>query len=262
MSSADRRRRDGGGCRRSDLEFRSLLETLPAAAYTCDAGGLITNFNALAVELWGREPRRNDPADRYCGSFKLFSPDGTPVRHEECWMALALREGRRFDGREIVVERPDGSRRTALAHASPIRDESGALLGAVNVLVDITERKRTEETLRASERHLRTIVDTTPECIKVVDRDGTLVSMNAAGLGMCDADRADFVLGRSVYPIIADEYRESFREFNERVCRGEPGSLEFEITGLKGTRRRMETHAAPLPAGDGTFLHLAVTRDV
>src|SRR5437660_12842173 len=91
----------------SDLQFRQLLETLPAGAYTCDAEGLITYFNRRAVELWGREPKLNDPADRFCGSFKLFATDGTPITHDRCWMALALRDAREYVGQEIVIERPD-----------------------------------------------------------------------------------------------------------------------------------------------------------
>jgi PAS domain S-box-containing protein len=138
--------------RRSQLEFHRLLEKLPAAAYTCDADGLITYFNERAVELWGRAPKLNDAEDRFCGSFKLFSPDGSSVRHDECWMALALRRNQEYNGHEILIERPDGRRLTVLAHANPIHDEAGTLVGAVNVLVDITDRKRAEDDLRDADR--------------------------------------------------------------------------------------------------------------
>ncbi|MCI0649937.1 MAG: PAS domain-containing protein, partial [Chloroflexi bacterium] len=143
---------------RSELEFQRLLEKLPAGAYMCAPDGLITYFNQRAVELWGRAPKLNDPVDRFCGSFRLFSSDGSPIRHDQCWMALALLENREYNGHEIIIERPDGCRLTTLAYANPIRDESGWLLGAVNVLVDITDRKRAEEVLRQArdelERHV------------------------------------------------------------------------------------------------------------
>ena len=84
--------------------------------------------------------------------------------------------------------------------------------------------------------------------------------MNPAGLAMVEGDES--ALGQCVYDVIAPEYREPFREFNERVCRGERGTLEFDIIGLKGTRRHMETTAVPLPAPQGGFAQLAVTRDV
>jgi PAS domain-containing protein len=129
----------------SDFPFSHLLEKLPAGAYTCNAEGLITYFNQYAVQLWGRAPKLYDPIDRFCGSFKLFSSDGAPLAHDQCWMALALKMGKAYDGCEIIVERPDGQRFTVLAHANPIYDEAGKLLGAVNVLVDITERKQVEE---------------------------------------------------------------------------------------------------------------------
>jgi PAS domain S-box-containing protein len=125
-------------------EFRRLLDRLPAAAYMCDNDGLITYFNNHAVRVWGREPKLNDPEDRFCGSFKLYSADGRAINHDQCWMALALQERKEFNGQEIIVERPDGFRATVLAHANPIFGDSGELLGAVNVLVDISERKRAE----------------------------------------------------------------------------------------------------------------------
>src|SRR5215210_5834563 len=130
---------------KGELHFRRLLEKLPAGAYTCDPKGLITYYNQHAVQLWGRAPKLNDPVDRYCGSFKLFAPDGSPIAHDRCWMALALKANEGYNKREIVIERPDGQRLAALAHANPIHDESGKLIGAVNVLVDITERKEAEE---------------------------------------------------------------------------------------------------------------------
>src|SRR5271165_4174758 len=140
----------------SELQFRHLLDKLPAGGYTCDRHGLITHFNDHAVKLWGRAPKLNDPADRFCGSFKLFARDGSPIAHDACWMARALQTGNEYNGEEIIIERPDGRRLTVLAHANPIRDEAGELVGAVNVLVDITDRIQVESVLRsAREREIR-----------------------------------------------------------------------------------------------------------
>ncbi|MGH7306472.1 MAG: ATP-binding protein [Candidatus Rokuibacteriota bacterium] len=162
-----------------------MLATLPAGAYVCDPDGLITYFNALALELWGREPKLNDPIDRFCGSFKLFAADGTAIPHDQCWMALALRTQREFNGREIVVERPDGQRRTVLAHANPIRGASGELLGAVNVLVDITERKPAEDAVPTADRskseflailahELRNPLAPIRNAVQILSREGAL----------------------------------------------------------------------------------------
>jgi PAS domain S-box-containing protein len=137
---------------RGGEQFHRLLDNLPAAAYTCDPDGLITYFNQHAADLWGHTPKLGDPESRFCGSFRLFSSDGDPITHDQCWMALALRDNREFLGEEIVIERPDGRRFTALAHAYPFRDDSGTLLGAVNVLVDVSELKQAEEKLKKADR--------------------------------------------------------------------------------------------------------------
>jgi PAS domain S-box-containing protein len=125
--------------------FRRLLEALPAAAYTCDRDGLLTYYNPRAEQLWGHAPKLNDPAVRYGGAQHIFDSQGAELSHEHSWMARAIREEREFGGNEIVIGRPDGSRVTVLAHASVLRDENGTVIGGVNVLVDIDERKRAEE---------------------------------------------------------------------------------------------------------------------
>jgi PAS domain S-box-containing protein len=136
------------------LDIHRFLDALPAAAYICDADGLITYYNRRAVEAWGREPRLNDPSDRFCGSFRMATSDGSPVPHDQCWMALCLREKKAYDGERIVVVRPDGSRLLAEIHATPLFDDDGRLLGAINIVLDITERHRAEEALRESEQRL------------------------------------------------------------------------------------------------------------
>jgi signal transduction histidine kinase len=165
---------------KGELHFRRLLEKLPAGAYTCDPEGLITYFNQHAVQLWGRAPKVNDPVDRFCGSFKLFSPDGPPITHDQCWMALALKMERAYNRCEIVIERPDGQHVTALAHANPVHDESGNLLGAVNVLVDITDRKRAEKALYEIREAERRRIARDLHDVVLQDLSATLQSLQAA----------------------------------------------------------------------------------
>ena len=129
--------------RERDRRFHELLDALPAAVYTTDADGRITYYNDAAAALWGHRPRVG--SSEWCGSWKLFWPDGTPLRHDECPMAIALKEDRAVRGMEAAAERPDGTRVPFIPYPTPIHDESGKLIGAVNMLVDITERKRAEQ---------------------------------------------------------------------------------------------------------------------
>ncbi len=126
-----------------ERRFRELLDALPAAIYTTDAAGRITYYNDGAAKLWGHRPQLG--TSEWCGSWKLFWPDGTPLRHDEGPMAIALKEDRAVRGMEAAAERPDGTRVPFIPYPTPLHDESGRLVGAVNMLVDITNRKRAEE---------------------------------------------------------------------------------------------------------------------
>lgn len=122
---------------------------------------------------------------------------------------------------------------------------------------------KTDIPLVERERLLQTIIDTEPECVKLIAVDGTLLQMNPAGLAMIEADSLDQVLGKSVFPLVASEYQEAFKTVTEEVFRGRPGVLEFEIIGLKGTRRWLETHAVPLRNRAGKVISLlSITRDI
>lgn len=131
------------GLRESERKVRELIDALSAAIYVTDAEGRITMFNQAAVEFSGRVPELG--VDNWCVSWKLFRPDGTPLPHDECPMAVSLREGRPVRGEEAIAERPDGSRIHFTPYPTLIRDETGRIVGAINMLVDITDRKKAEE---------------------------------------------------------------------------------------------------------------------
>ena len=134
----------------SDDLYRKLLEGLPAAFYATDAQGFLTFYNEAAADLWGRRPKLG--TDRWCGSWKLFSADGAPMAHDGCPMAIALKENRAVRCSEVLAERPDGTRITFIPHPTPLRDASGQLIGATNMLVDISARKQAERALQRQAR--------------------------------------------------------------------------------------------------------------
>ncbi len=210
----------------SELQFRHLLDKLPAGGYTCDRHGLITHFNDHAVKLWGRAPKLNDPADRFCGSFKLFARDGSSIAHDACWMARALQTGNEYNGEEIIIERPDGRRLTVLAHANPIRDEGGELVGAVNVLVDITDRIQAETVLRSARDELAKMVG---------ERTDQLTKLSQHLLQVAEDEKAKFAaevhddLG-SILTILTLK----LNDLGKRMAIGAPElvAAHREITGL------------------------------
>ena len=203
--------------RRSD--FRELLDALPAAIYTTDAAGRITSFNQAAVEFSGRTPEIG--SDQWCVTWRLYWPDGRPMAHGECPMAIALKEDRPIRGGEAIAERPDGTRVPFMAYPTPLHDASGRLVGAINMLVDLTPTKEADEALsrlnemleqrveertreltqaiarlRDSERRFRLFVDgVTDYAIFMLDTEGLITNWNA-GAERIKGYRADEIIGQ------------------------------------------------------------------
>ena len=134
--------------RASEERYRTLFDLGPVAVYSCDAAGVIQQFNRRAAELWGREPASGDTDERFCGSFKLFRPDGSFMPHEQSPMAEVV-SGKLASVKdaEVHIERPDGSRVTVVVNIRPLKSAQREVAGAINCFYDITERKHTEEQL-------------------------------------------------------------------------------------------------------------------
>ena len=206
-------RKAGEALVQGDGYFRQVLDLLPAAVYITDASGLITYYNEAAAALWGYRPQLG--LSEWCGFWKLYWPDGRPLPHDECPMALAVRESRPIRGMEALAERPDGIRVPVIPYPTPLYDAAGELIGAVNMVVDITDRKRAEE----SARRLAAVVEFSDDAILTKDIDGVITSWNR-GAQRLFGYTAEETIGKLITILVPDDRHDEEREILGRIRRG------------------------------------------
>ena len=238
-----------------EVWFRSIFENTNTGIASTDTTGKVTSFNEAFRAILGYD------AETLGGmNFADFThPDDLKL---EAVFFDEILVGKRdhyqiakrylaSDGRIVWVD----------LSTAAIRDTQGAVKSFVAVVQDITERRGTEQLLKESELRLRTIIDNEPECIKIIDAQGRLQQMNPAGLAMIEAESLEQVAGRPLLDLIVPEHRVAYADLHQRVLAGETMKMEFEVVGLKGGRRWLETHAVPI-SDSGETVHLAVTRDI
>jgi len=233
----------------------AIVSSSDDAILSKNLDGVIRSWNKSAERLFGYTAK-----EAIGKHITLIVPSDR--RTEEENILSRLRRGERIDHFETVRMRKDGSTFDVSLTISPIKDSASRVIGASNVARDISHLKRIERALRDSEERFRAIVETTPECVKLVAQDGTLLHMNSSGVAMVGAESPTQVVGKSIYELIAPKDRERFRALNQSVCGGKKGALTFDIVRLDREYRHMETQAAPLRNPDGTVVQLAVTRDI
>ena len=194
--------------------FRQVLDALPAAIYITDAEGRLTYFNEAAAILWGYRPELG--ATQWCGSWKLYQPDGTDLPQDEYPVAMALREGRPLRGTEPVAERPDGIRVAFTSFPTPLYDDAGTLIGAVNMLVDVGDRKHAEE----DGQRLASIVECSDDAIVSKDINGVIRSWNR-GAELLFGYAAEEVIGHPINILIPLDRRDEETDILLRIRRGE-----------------------------------------
>jgi PAS domain S-box-containing protein len=246
------RKRAEEAIRQSEKRYRTLFDLVPVAVCTCDAKGLIQEYNQHAVELWGREPKRNHPSEKFCGSLKIFYPDGRPMRHDNCPMARALR-GEKLTAAdlEIVVEQSSGARRNVLVSPTALRNGQGKIIGAINCLHDITVRKRTENALRESEERSRAVIHQSTAGITGTDLTGRIIFANEKFCSMLGYKERELV-GKTIFEIThPGDATESRLLFRRIVTKGEPYQLEKRYLRKDSSALWVSVSASPLRDAEG-----------
>jgi PAS domain S-box-containing protein len=223
---------------------RRVLDALPAAVYTTDAAGRITYYNQAAADLAGRRPELGK--DEWCVTWHLYWPDGTPMPHDQCPMAVALRENRTVRGAEAILERPDGTRVPFLPYPTPLHDASGALVGAVNLLVDITDRQAADN----ARAYLAAIVGSSDDAIISKNLDGIVTSWNR-GAEAVFGYRAEQMIGRPISTLIPPDRLHEENVILDRLRRGERID-HFETVRRREDGREIDISVTISPVRDAT----------
>jgi PAS domain S-box-containing protein len=225
----------------SEERLQDLLAAIPAAIYTTDADGKITYFNQAAVDLAGRTPTLG--VDQWCVSWKLFWPDGTPLPHDQCPMAIAIKEARPVRGVEAVAERPDGTRVPFIPYPTPMRDADGNVVGAINMLVDVSERKQAETQQRVLLNELNHRVKNNMQMLQSLlftaarqssngearrileDASGRVSAMAAAQRVLYDTVNATGFGAPQFLNAVCQTVRQTFPPYVRVTCDAAPGEL-------------------------------------
>jgi PAS domain S-box-containing protein len=174
-----------------------VLDAIPGAVYLCDADGWLVRYNSEAAALWGREPSLETHPERFCGSHRLYLVDGAPLPHDVCPMAEAVRTGKDARNAEVVIERPDGTRFTALVNIRALRNRHGAIQGAINCFQDISEHKALEAEILRKNNDLEDFFENSAVGLHIVSGDGIILRANRAELEMLGYS-ADEYVGRHI----------------------------------------------------------------
>jgi PAS domain S-box-containing protein len=202
---------------RSEERYRTLFDLIPVAIYVCDADGIIQEYNRRAAELWGCEPGPNGEGPRFCGSRKIYYPDGRLMPHEECPMARVLRgEKLKAEDLEIIIERPDGERRHVIPAPRIIKNVHGKITGAINSLFDITERKRAE----TAAMRLAAVVQSSHDAIAAKTLNGIITDWNQ-GAERIFGYKPKEIIGKSVLTLIPKDRQDEEQEILRRIRHGE-----------------------------------------
>jgi len=226
----------------TETRARAALASVPVAVYMTDAEGRIIFFNEAYERLIGRKPEPD--VDRFCSAWRIYTPEGEPIPREDCLMAVALKEQRPISGMEVIIERPDGTRVSVLPHPTPISGGDGSLIGAVNVMVDITDRHETDAQLA----HLAAIVASSDDAIISKSLDGRITSWNAGATRIFGYEEQE-VVGKPITLIVPPELHDQELAMLEKLRRGERVD-HFETVRVAKDGRRVDISLTVSPIRD------------
>ncbi len=218
----------------------SAIDAIPGAVYLCDSDGWLIRYNAEAARLWGRKPQLDQARERFCGSHRLYLLDGTPLPREDCPMADAVRTGRATRNAEVVMERPDGTKFTALVNIQALRDRDGKIQGAINCFQDISAHKAMEEALRRKNKDLEDFFENSAVGLHIVSGDGIIVRANRAELELLGYSAEEYI-GRHIMEFHVD-----------------PPTID-DILRRLSCGEKLDRYPARLRAKDGSIRHVLIT---
>ena len=204
----------------SEKRYKELIYASPVGIYTCDAEGEIEMYNDTAVRIWGRKPEPGK--DKWCGSWKMYNPDGTFLPHDDCPMAILIKEGRN-DSREIIVERPDGTKFSVIPYPRLVYDSNGKITGAINTVIDITPQVGALRKIEESEKHLAklaAIIQFSEDAIISKTVEGIVTSWNPGAakiFGYSDEE----MIGQPITKIIPEDRLNEEPDILNRIQKGE-----------------------------------------
>ncbi|MCW8903269.1 PAS domain-containing sensor histidine kinase [Sedimenticola sp.] len=236
--------------------FRTMFDSAPECVKLQNEDGTIVRINATGLSLL----ETDTPATIVGQSvYSVIAPEYHQA-YQKLTDSVFLGNTECMEFELITFE---GRRRWLETHAVPLRNDQGDIKALLAITRDIEERKQMSYQMEEQRNRLQTIIESEPECVKLQDRYGTILEMNPAGLVLLNATHSTEVIGRSVYEFLNSEYHEAYQALTQEVFAGNPGCMEFEVTGISGAHRWLETHAAPLWDNTGKVTALlAITRDI
>jgi PAS domain S-box-containing protein len=230
------------------LSFPYFIDAFDAADKPRKAGKGLTEYVLRTGQPFLCNQKMHDEMQKR-GEIELV---GVP---SPIWLGVPLRSGMKTFGAMVVQHYTDEQ-----AYGEP---EKKMFEFVASQVARVVERKWAEKALRESEYRVRSILENEPECVKLMTRDGRLRQINPAGMAMIEADDVNTIIGESLLPLVMPEHRKAFETLIESVFKGKTETLEFGITGLKGTRRWMDMHAVPFRDDRGTIVAvLSIARDI